>query len=287
MIIFISAGRFGNQIFQYAFLKTIQNRDERIIVLGGFKELKNVFEKIDVINIRYKYKFIKNIIQFILCFFCNINLISLISVNRETINVMSHNYTREAPGFIFKKGFLKIKYVQTGYFQSEQFFKKEYVSNLTIKNSCLEQANFVLNNIPEDTEKIFVHIRRGDYKNYLVYGKGTLLPISYFHNQIQSFIEKKTDSYFVFISDEPDFVETEFSYVQNKLISNHNYTVDFVIMTMCNSAILSPSSFSWWGSYLMKDKNVVYAPNYWLGFNSKLDYHKDSIASYMSVVEID
>jgi hypothetical protein len=200
---------------------------------------------------------------------------------------MNHNYTREAPGFIFKKGFLKIKYVQTGFFQSEQFFKSEFITNLKIKKIFIEQAKRFLNSIPHNNEKIFIHIRRGDYKKHFVYGNGTLLPINYFHNQIRFFIEKNKKTYFVFISDDSDFIESEFSYVPNKLISKNTYEVDFAIMTLCNSAILSPSSFSWWGSYLMKDRTVVYAPKYWLGFKSKLDYHKDSLASYMSAVEID
>jgi hypothetical protein len=57
-------------------------------------------------------------------------------------------------------------------------------------------------------------------------------------------------------------------------------------MTLCNSAILSPSSFGWWGSYLMKDRDIVFAPKYWLGFESKVEYHKNSIASFMEEMEI-
>jgi hypothetical protein len=112
------------------------------------------------------------------------------------------------------------------------------------------------------------------------------LPIHYFHNQIRHFIEKDKNSYFIFLSDEPDFIETEFSYVENKIISKNAYEVDFAIMTLCNNAILSPSSFSWWGSFFMKNRDIVYAPKYWLGFNSKSDYQKNSLASYMSAIEI-
>ena len=49
MLIFLGDGRIGNQIFQYAFLKTIQDNKEKIIV-SGFEELKEVFEINDFIN---------------------------------------------------------------------------------------------------------------------------------------------------------------------------------------------------------------------------------------------
>jgi hypothetical protein len=55
---------------------------------------------------------------------------------------------------------------------------------------------------------------------------------------------------------------------------------------MCNSAIISPSSFSWWGSFFMKDREIVYAPEYWLGFNSQQDFQKNALASYMSAIAI-
>ena len=42
MKIFLADGRIGNQIFQYLFLKTIQDNNEKIIV-SGFEELKEVF----------------------------------------------------------------------------------------------------------------------------------------------------------------------------------------------------------------------------------------------------
>ena len=50
MKIFLADGRIGNQIFQYLFLKTIQDNNEKIIV-SGFEELREVFQLNDFINI--------------------------------------------------------------------------------------------------------------------------------------------------------------------------------------------------------------------------------------------
>ena len=35
----------------------------------------------------------------------------------------------------------------------------------------------------------------------------------------------------------------------------------------------------------MKNRDVVFAPKYWLGWKSKIDYHKESLANFMKRVE--
>jgi hypothetical protein len=97
MIIFFAEGRLGNQIFQYAFLKKIQQHNEKIIVFE-FHELKNVFEKIEVINVRCRYKIKNYILKPVLCFFCRINLISSISVITENIIIMTQTFVRVTQG---------------------------------------------------------------------------------------------------------------------------------------------------------------------------------------------
>ncbi|NUU95812.1 hypothetical protein XO10_05895 [Marinitoga sp. 1135] len=288
MIIFFESGKLGNQIFQYTFLKTIQKNNEKII-LFGFEELFNVFEINDnriikfSIKSKWRRRMVYKVIKPFIELFSNVNLINSIQVEYEKV---LHNYRRESTKYNMKKGLIKkITLVKTGYFQSEIFFDKNLLCKLKIKEDLIKRANQFLKPI-EKKYKVFVHIRRGDYKNLKVYGKSALLPMNYFHQQIKWFLENKKNVYFIFLSDEPSFIEEEFNYLDNKIISNNSYEVDFAIMTLCNGAILSPSSFGWWGSYLMKDRDVVFAPKYWLGFNSKINYHKEPLANFMIIVEI-
>jgi len=286
MIFFISEGRFGNQIFQYMFLKSIQESNEKIIVFG-FDELKQVFDVDDFIDINSKNRYIRYLVYQIIKPFLNLlankKVITSISVNNERV---LDKYRRETTNYNVEEGLIKkIKFLKLGFFQSEKFFKKELTKKLVIKHKFVDEAKEFLKPY-KDKYKIFVHIRRGDYRNYKVYGKDTLLPMSYFHNQIKWFLENKRETVFIFLSDEPDFIEDEFAYLNDKVISNNNYKVDFAIMTLCKGAILSPSSFGWWGSYLMKERGIVVAPKYWLGFKSKIEYHLSPSTNFMKEVEV-
>ena len=88
MLIFLGDGRIGNQIFQYVYLKTIQDNNEKIIV-SGFEELKEVFEINDFINFnknnRWFRYFLFRICRPILYFLSDIRVISSITINYETI----------------------------------------------------------------------------------------------------------------------------------------------------------------------------------------------------------
>ena len=288
MKLFLAEGRLGNQIFQYVFLKTIQRNNEKIIV-SGFEDLQEVFEIDDIVNLNKKNRWIRaflfRIIKPTMLFLSQKKVINSISINHEKI---LNKYRRESIVFKEEKGFFSFfTFVELGFFQSEKFFDETIASQLKIKDIYLNKADKFLNIIPDSSNKIFIHIRRGDYKDYTVYGKSTLLPISYYKEQINWFLENRKDCFFIFLSDEPQFVEKEFAYLDNKLISiNNDFGTDLAIMTKCNSAILSPSSFGWWGSYLMNDRDVVFAPKYWLGWKSGTDYHKEPVANFMKELEI-
>lgn len=274
MIIFLASGQLGNQIFQYTFLKTIQKNNEKLIV-SGFEELKEVFEIDDFIVLNRKNWLIRNsihrIIDPVLNFLSKKKIISSISVNHERI---LKYYSREKISYSEQKGlFALFTYVKLGYFQSELFFDNNVVKTLKIKEKYLKLADEFLEQIPFDYHKVFIHIRRGDYKDFNVLGKSSLLPMNYYEEQIELFLAKKENCFFILLSNEPDLINKEFENLENKIISNHNhYGTDLAIMTKCNSGILSPSSFGWWGSYLMQDRDTIIAPKYWMGFNSGVEF---------------
>ena len=288
MKIFLAEGRLGNQIFQYMFLKTIRKNDE-VILVSGFEDLKEVFKIDGIINLNKKNRWIRGfffrVCKPLLYFLTDKAIISSVSINHEEV---LKKYRRESVTFSKSKGYVDfVTFVKLGFFQSEKLFDEKIAAKLQIKDKYLKEADQFLHSIPEGLNKIFIHIRRGDYKDFIIYGKGTLLPISYYKEQIEWFLENRGDCFFIFLSDEPRFIEKEFDYIENKIISiNNSFGADLAIMTKCNSAILSPSSFGWWGSSPWKNRDMIFAPKYWLGFNSEVENHKNSIAKHMKEIHI-
>lgn len=290
LILFLADGRLGNQIFQYVFLKTIQRNNEQIIT-SGLEDLEEVFGINGIVNLNKKNKWIRGflfrICRPLLNLFADKNIISSVSIDHEEV---LKEYRRDSTTFTKSKGFFSfITFVKLGFFQSEEFFDEKITTKLKIKDKYLKEASEYLNSIPnvQNLNKIFIHIRRGDYKDFAIYGKSTLLPIRYYKKQIEWFLENRKDCFFIFLSDDSGFISKEFDCIKNKAISiDNSFGMDLAIMTMCNSAVLSPSSFGWWGSYLMNDRDVVFAPKHWLGFNSAIDYQKGTVTKYMKEVNI-
>lgn len=307
MILFFLADHLGNQLFQYAFLQTIRKNNEKIILFGpsSIKEIfvtahcllipihnligkiKTGWKKIDVYIYYYARKFIEKLFR-VLDWLSDAKIISSIEVERDPAFLHFKN-KREKCSFIQREGLIKgIRYVKYGNFQSEKFFDKEKIKHLKIKEKWKLQAEKILSIIPKRCNKVAVHIRRGDYKNYTVLGKSAMLPMEYYHILIRWCINNVDNSYFIILSNDIAGLEEEFAYLSPKIISNNNHwAVDFTIITKCEYAILSASSFGWWAAYFMENRKLVFAPKYWLGFNSKIEYHCCSFPSFAIPVDVE
>lgn len=284
MIVFFGEGRLGNQLFQYAFMKSFAKKDEMILTCN-FEEFKKIFiSKDKIININNKYlKFI--IRKYIVYFFIVLSKARIINSYKQDM-MGSGQYLIDGSGVSYLKGLFPITFVYQGYFQSEKFINRD-ISELKIKKYYLEKARDCLRDINENYQKVFVHIRRGDYVNAEYLGiKGVDLPVSYYKNLIAYFDSKIKNPFFIFLSDDRNFVKYYFEDVKNKIISNNSMGVDFAIMTLCDHGILSNSSFSWWGSYLMEERGEIFAPKYWFGFKSKIEFPIDVIPSYAKEADV-
>jgi hypothetical protein len=60
------------------------------------------------------------------------------------------------------------------------------------------------------------------------------LPLQYYKNQIGFFQKKYKNIYFVFLSDDAEYVKHEFNYLKNKMVSENDIGTDFAIMTLCD-----------------------------------------------------
>ena len=287
MLFFFADGRLGNQIFQYAFLKTIAKKDETLMIYD-FDSIIDVFDvprrKTFIIKKRrYLRVILKLIARPFLILLSKIRLISLI---RQDVDY-SNGFKYGCDTYTKKEGILPFSFIDTGFFQSENFFDDNVINDTMIKSKHLRKANNLLENIPSNKHKVFVHVRRVDYINESCFGiKGLTLPLSYYKKCIRWFEDNIENPFFIFLSDDIEFVKYCFNDIENKIIFNNEIGVDFAIMVLCKSGVISNSSFAWWGAYLMKERYQVFAPKYWMGYKSRKEYPKGMHTKKFSFIDV-
>ncbi len=165
-----------------------------------------------------------------------------------------------------------------GYFQSEKYFiesRNELKSNIKVKKVYQKLFNHKYKNLYSNNRVVAIHIRLTDYVDHgndSLGGKDLTLPFSYYKKVIDSITP--LESYkLIFISDNINEVMKYFGCYANTYFENNSAIIDFQIIQNADICILSNSTFAWWAAYLSnKEKPIVYAPKYWLGFKVKKEY---------------
>ncbi len=249
-------GRLGNQMFQYAAIKGIASyhgHDWCIPPRESFgQDDKNV--RSDDTNIYDVFKLGDHKQGF-----CRNSMV------QESTHAFDANLFQNCPDNI---DFL-------GYFQTHKYFEKieeEIRKDFTFSDEIVESCEGVI----DDSECVSIHIRRGDYVN--LQDHHPLQSMSYYERGLDYF----PDTPMIVFSDDPEWCKNQTVFQSdNVLISENNPPgVDMYLMTKCNYHIIANSSFSWWGAYLAKSKQVI-APKNWFGPLQNVDtsdkYLKDWI----------
>lgn len=224
-------GRFGNQLFQYAFLRTQAKR-------LGTKFYCPPWKGDTVFNLRDETE--------------RGSIFTSSSVYLE--GDLKHGFHREATE-------IQDGTDVGGYFQSDRFFSKEDVLGWYDFNRSL----FV------DLEKKYahidfadataIHLRLGDYNQVSL--QFYVAKKTYFKKALAAMPRRK---HILVFSDEPRFAREYLDFIQGNIIfieGNKDYE-DFYLMSKCHDMICSASSFSWWAAYLntFEDKKIV-MPDRW------------------------
>jgi hypothetical protein len=145
MIFFWGSGRFGNQLFQYAFLQSVRRNNE-IILATGFDELKSCFVKTGIINIKCTSRLarfcLNGLFRRFIIFLSSSGIISRILAEQESL--FDGLYKRESGRAHYKKGIFKRLLYADGMFQSECFFNPEKISSLAIRGAYIKEAKHFL-----------------------------------------------------------------------------------------------------------------------------------------------
>ncbi len=169
------------------------------------------------------------------------------------------------------KVLVKANLVPNGFWQSEKYFKnieanirQEFMPKLPLDNKF---AN-ILNQI-EHTPSVSIHIRRGDYvNNEKTKSVHNVCGLSYYQKAIDIILASVNNPTFFIFSDDIDWVS------KNLVVPHPTFWVsnlkgedyeELILMSKCKHNIIANSSFSWWGAWLNTNPDkIVIAPKQWL-----------------------
>jgi hypothetical protein len=244
-------GRFGNQLFQFATAFSVSKKLNYDLVLPKQNLYETETHYADV-----PFNAYCNLLE---CFKINENYFKIIDKN--AMNNYSERHFHFDPNVFNVPNNTSLN----GYFQSEKYFLNcldELLEELTFRTEIIEAAKDLLPKV--DKELVSIHVRRGDSTLNLHYH--SLIGLEFINPAIDTYFN--TDKYhFCVFSDDIEWCRNVWGGKENfTLVKGNNQHEDFAAMSLCDHHIIGNSTFSWWSSYLSKNKNkMVIAPKNWFG----------------------
>lgn len=144
-----------------------------------------------------------------------------------------------------------------GYFQSEKYFKHN-------RKKIIELFDYNIGDKYDylfDRETVSIHVRRGDYLNFL--NVHPVCNLEYYKHALERF--EDTQYKILVFSDDILWCKNNFNNEFVFMEGTPDY-VDLFLMSRCDHHIIANSSFSWWGAWLNQNENKkIIAPKNWFG----------------------
>lgn len=276
-------GGLGNQMFCYAFAKSLKNKypTESIMVdishfnhyglHAGF-QINEIFKNVDIDIANPKC------LSKVTWFLPHYGLSRLL---RRILPVRKTEYL-EKKDYVFNADVFNIKtdcYYE-GYWQSPFYFndiERDIKDMFTFPEP--QEENSSLASQIKNVSSVAIHIRRGDYLNAKSFMG--ICNLDYYKQAI-CYIEENIDNpvYFIFSNDiewcaqniAPLTKKSKIVFVTHN-VGKSSYW-DMYLMSCCKGMILANSSFSWWGAYLNKNLSpLIIAPAKWVNRNYRTEVH--------------
>lgn len=124
-----------------------------------------------------------------------------------------------------------------------------------------DKANIDICKNMSETNSVSIHVRRGDYLSATYSDRFLVLGRDYYEKAVEYIKGKMENPKFFIFSDDADFVKSEFTWLDDKLIitnntGNDSYK-DMQLMTKCKANIIANSTFSQWGALLNENENHI------------------------------
>lgn len=285
MIIIKISGGLGNQLFQYALAKSLE-------------DIKKLKVKIDVSN----FKIVSGVTKRNFCLDkFNITLQTAEAIDFKNIGVPYPLSKNKINKLMFKvQEFFRTKSKKKVLIEHDLNYKKSIFNTIdnryicgswtspkyfyNVKNDLIKEIkpNFKMSNSLKETliqikrnNSVSIHIRRGDYIKYQ--HKFEILSLDYYKKAIEIIKNKIKDPLFFIFSDDITYVKENFKNFFNKNIiyvsdNKFNDYEELWLMKSCKNNIIANSTFSWWAAWLNQNPNkIIIAPSKYRSDNKSID----------------
>lgn len=280
-------GGLGNQMFQYAFVRCLQENygiqdvfiDDSFFTKAEKVRVTQYGNSIDDFSVNYR-KVEKQLLKSV-CFFSHnqkpmtlayrIPMALEMVLNKKYYHVRNFKYVD--PGTLLNYEYLDGSWQSWMYLKGiESQLHKEFTLKKPLSSLLMDQIKKVKNE-----ESVFIGIRRGDYiinqANRLLYGS---MSEQYYNKAIDIISEKHQNAVFYIMSDDIDWVKRNIHFkvpvVFREGVMIGTAPEEMVFMSSCKHAIIPNSTFHWWGAWLITNPNkIVVVPSEWFADGTEID----------------
>lgn len=271
----------GNQMFQYAFAKSLELKTGKSVYIECDKAYNESLPHAGISNIKRDYKldnfqitlkkidlekekswaFLKQdsaLRRFLFLCSCYLGFPKKVVIQKNDASTQVKQSWYHYDNCFFM-----------GWYQNEKILRpirkqllKEFTPRKRIKISK------ELRNLIESENVVSIHVRRTDYVK-----AGTSLPNGYYEKAIEQIKTRVENPVFLIFSDDLQWSRNHIAKNEDRhFISDYGMFQDFeelLIMSRCKNNIIANSSFSWWAAWLNRntEKNVI-MPKVWFGYQS-------------------
>ncbi len=275
-------GGLGNQMFQYAFAKLIEQKtkEEVLVDFSAYTSLKGDVVRVPRI-VNFSISLLpaeKRDVSGICCFshygnsqsfFYRIGIFAEKTLNKKY-------FWEPHRAYINVDEILKYSFFD-GYWQSYKYIepvfedlKKEFVPrNPLSEKTCIMQEKISKENA------VFIGIRKGDYEAEVShYGS---FSENYYISAIKKIEESVENPIFYIFSNDIEWCKTNIDWGNRNVIfrNKEDQTDDFeelILMASCKHAIMVNSTYHWWGAYLINNPDkIIICPEKWFFDDKPID----------------
>lgn len=246
MIIVKLQGGLGNQLFQWAYGKSLSMKFniDFFIDISFYDQQSN-------------------------CTFRNFDINKFPNAKFKILDFQVNDFIEIKDNFFyneFEPSENKNYYID-GFWQTEKYFidlMKEIKHDLSPTDDILNSIN---KTIPLNNNSTSLHVRRTDYLTSN--GFHPIKDINYYDEALK--IIGDYDYLYIF-SDDISWCKENLNYKNMVFIENNDNVTDLWLQSICKNNIIANSTFSWWGAWLNNNENKkVISPKKWFGDNVSIN----------------